>query len=256
MASKNEVPIWNFLMSKINNPYGVAGLMGNLYAESGLNPRNLQNSGNKKYSLSDDEYTENIDLGIISKQKFCNDGYGYGLAQWTYKTRKEKLYNYCVKVHLSIGNLQAQLEYLWIELQKYTGVMKVLKAAKNIQEASDIVLLKYERPADQSEKVKKKRAKFGQEIFDRNCTIKDINSKTEKKVEEPKKFVRINRKSVNIRKGPGTKFPVVGYAYKGEEYRYVKTDEETGWHCIRFPVSKNCDLAWVTGKYTSIYEEG
>ena len=249
MASKNEVPIWNFLMSKINNPYGVAGLMGNLYAESGLNPRNLQNSGNKKHSLSDDEYTEIVDLGGISKQKFCNDGYGYGLAQWTYKTRKEKLYNYCVKVHLSIGNLQAQLEYLWIELQKYTGVMKVLKSAKNVREASDIVLLKYERPADQSEKVKKKREKFGQEIFDRNCAIN-------KKVEEPKKFVRINRKSVNIRKGPGTKFPVVGYAYKGEGYRYVKTDEETGWHCIRFPVSKNCDLAWVTGKYTSIYEEG
>ena len=248
MASKNEVPIWNFLMNKINNPYGVAGLMGNLYAESGLNPRNLQNSGNKKYSLSDDEYTENVDLGIISKQKFCNDGYGYGLAQWTYKTRKEKLYNYCMKVHLSIGNLQAQLEYLWIELQKYTGVIKVLKSAKNVREASDIVLLKYERPADQSEKIKKKRAKFGQEIYDRNCAIN-------KKVEEPKKFVRINRKSVNIRKGPGTKFPVAGYAYKGEGYRYVKTDEETGWHCIRFPVSKNCDLAWVTGKYTSIYEE-
>ena len=248
MASKNEVPIWNFLMNKINNPYGVAGLMGNLYAESGLNPRNLQNSGNKKYSLSDDEYTENVDLGIISKQKFCNDGYGYGLAQWTYKTLIEKLYNYCMKVHLSIGNLQAQLEYLWIELQKYTGVIKVLKSAKNVREASDIVLLKYERPADQSEKIKKKRAKFGQEIYDRNCAIN-------KKVEEPKKFVRINRKSVNIRKGPGTKFPVAGYAYKGEGYRYVKTDEETGWHCIRFPVSKNCDLAWVTGKYTSIYEE-
>lgn len=248
MASKNEVPIWNFLMNKINNPYGVAGLMGNLYAESGLNPRNLQNSGNKKHSLSDDEYTEIVDLGGISKQKFCNDGYGYGLAQWTYKTRKEKLYNYCVKVHLSIGNLQAQLEYLWIEIQKYTGVMKVLKSAKNVREASDIVLLKYERPANQSEKVKKKRAKFGQEIFDRNCAIN-------KKIEEPKKFVRINRKSVNVRTGPGTKFPVAGYAYKGESYQYVKTDEETGWHCICFPVSKNCDLAWVTGKYTSIYEE-
>ena len=32
----NESQIADFLLSKIGNPYGVAGLMGNLYAESGL----------------------------------------------------------------------------------------------------------------------------------------------------------------------------------------------------------------------------
>lgn len=34
----NEQKIWSFLMGKIGNAYGVAGLMGNLNAESALNP--------------------------------------------------------------------------------------------------------------------------------------------------------------------------------------------------------------------------
>ena len=32
--------IWNYLIDRINNPYGVAAVMGNLMAESSLNPAN------------------------------------------------------------------------------------------------------------------------------------------------------------------------------------------------------------------------
>jgi hypothetical protein len=40
----NEPYVWNALLAAICNPYGAAGLMGNLYAESALNPKNLQQS--------------------------------------------------------------------------------------------------------------------------------------------------------------------------------------------------------------------
>jgi len=40
-GSNNEEKIWNYLYNNIKNNYGVAGLMGNLYAESGLCPINL-----------------------------------------------------------------------------------------------------------------------------------------------------------------------------------------------------------------------
>lgn len=40
-------------MQDIKNPYGVAGLMGNLYAESALSPINLQNSYEKKLGYTD-----------------------------------------------------------------------------------------------------------------------------------------------------------------------------------------------------------
>ena len=43
-GKNNEEKAWNFLKGKIPNDFGVAGLMGELFAESGLNPQNLQNS--------------------------------------------------------------------------------------------------------------------------------------------------------------------------------------------------------------------
>ena len=171
--SNNEKTIWDFFMSLIKNPYGVSGLMGNLYAESGLNPKNLQGSGNKKYDLTDSEYTNKVDDGSISKSKFCNDGYGYGIAQWTYHTRKSNLYNYCkVTKNTSIGDLQAQLEFLWNEINFYTSVIKTLRNATSIQQASDIVLTKYEKPANQGDSAKKKRAGYGQAIYDRQMKPK------------------------------------------------------------------------------------
>ena len=66
--------------------------MGNLYAESGLNPKNLQNTFNTKLKLTDEEYTKRVDNGFY--RKFVKDGAGYGIAQWTYCTRKEALLNY------------------------------------------------------------------------------------------------------------------------------------------------------------------
>ena len=59
----NEEKIWNFLTGKGLNSYGAAGLMGNLFAESGLNPHNLQNTYEKKLGYTDDDYTDAVDSG-------------------------------------------------------------------------------------------------------------------------------------------------------------------------------------------------
>lgn len=163
-GNNNAEKIWYFLIEKLNNPYGVAGLMGNLYAESGLRPNNLQNTFNKKLNMSDEEYTAAVNAGTYAN--FAKDSAGYGLAQWTYSARKLNLYNYVRTKGVSIGDLEAQLEFLYKELITYTNVIKVLKEAKTIQEASDIVLTKYERPSNQSDAVKEKRASYGKKYFD------------------------------------------------------------------------------------------
>ena len=56
-----------------------------------------------------------------------------------------------------------QLEFLKVELG--TALLNTLKAAASVQEASDAVLLQYERPADQSQEAKDKRAAYGQQFF-------------------------------------------------------------------------------------------
>lgn len=70
----NEKHIWDVLYAKIGNSYGVAGLMGNLYAESGLQPNNLQNSYEESLGYSDSSYTQAVDNG--SYTNFTSDSAG------------------------------------------------------------------------------------------------------------------------------------------------------------------------------------
>ena len=87
-GSTDEKTIWDYLLSKIGNEYGVAGLMGNLYAESCLRPNNFQNAYEMRLGYTDASYTVAVDNG--SYTKLGADGAGYGLAQWTYHTRKKR----------------------------------------------------------------------------------------------------------------------------------------------------------------------
>ena len=157
--------IWDFLKSQGLNDYGVAGLMGNLYAESGLKPTNLQNTFEKKLGMTDAEYTAAVDQK--SYTNFVNDSAGYGLAQWTFYSRKQNMLTFHTKKGKSIGDLNTQLEFLVQELTTgyKTSVWEVLKTAKSVLEASNAVLLKFERPADQSAAVQNKRASYGQEYY-------------------------------------------------------------------------------------------
>lgn len=154
---------WNFLYKKIGNAYGVAGLMGNLYAESGLKPTNLQNTYEKSLGMSDKKYTSAVDEGTYTN--FVNDSAGYGLAQWTYHTRKKGLLKYAKSKGTSIGDPEMQLEYLWKELKGYTSVLSTLKKAKSVRQASDAVLTGFERPKNQGTSVKIKRAGYGETYY-------------------------------------------------------------------------------------------
>ena len=106
--------IWRYLKSAGLNDFGVAGLMGNLFAESGLNPKNLQNTYEKKLGMTDEEYTAAVDSGSYSN--FVKDSAGYGLAQWTYWSRKDALLASCKAAGASVGDMDAQLNFLLLPL--------------------------------------------------------------------------------------------------------------------------------------------
>lgn len=165
VSEDDDVTIWNFFKGKGLNDFAVAGIMGNLYAESGLRANNLQNGYEQSLNHTDASYTKAVDDG--SYTNFVNDKAGYGLAQWTYHSRKKALLEYAQSVSKSIGDLAMQLDFMWKELQGYTSVMKVLNGATSILEASNAILLQYERPADQSVSVQNKRAGFGQTYYDK-----------------------------------------------------------------------------------------
>jgi len=60
--------------------------MGNLYYESSLNSKNLQGTYEKKLNMTDESYTKAVDNKTYTN--FIKDSAGYGLAQWTYWSRK------------------------------------------------------------------------------------------------------------------------------------------------------------------------
>lgn len=161
----NDKTIWNYLKGKGLNDYAVAGIMGNLYAESGFKPTNLQNTYEKKLGYTDDSYTAAVDNG--SYTNFVKDSAGYGLVQWTYWSRKQALLEYAQSVGKSIGDLTMQLDFMWKEMQGYKSMMTTLNSATSILEASNAVLTQYEKPADQSETVQTKRAGYGQTYYDK-----------------------------------------------------------------------------------------
>ena len=158
--------IWDFLKKEGFSDFGVAGLMGNLDAESALRPNNLQDTYSRSLGLSDAEYTAKVDNGTYTN--FVRDSAGYGLAQWTYWSRKENLLNYAKSKKKSIGDLEMQLEFLVQELKiSYkNSVYNILVNATTVQQASDVVLMNFERPANAVAQ-KSKRAAMGQVYYDK-----------------------------------------------------------------------------------------
>ena len=161
--------IYYKLLNNINNVYGVCGLMGNLYAESHVVPFIKQ--GDVPPTNTSIEYSQNVSNGNISEYTFVNSGGGYGLAQWTYYTRKQRLYNLFKNnrnIYDSIGNTDLGIDFLLQELQSdYVRVYNVLKNATNIRTASDAVLHKFESPADQSVGVELLRNAYSEYYFSR-----------------------------------------------------------------------------------------
>lgn len=175
-SSADEKKIWNYFKDKIGNDYGVAGLMGNLYAESALCSNNLQNSYQNKLGYTDSTYTAAVDSGAYDN--FVKDSAGYGLAQWTFYTRKQNLLNYAKAQNKSVGDIEMQLNFLYKELsESYKSVISDLKAATSVLEASNSVLIKFEKPASQGKSVQKKRAEYGQKYYDKYASKQSIVNK-------------------------------------------------------------------------------
>ena len=158
--------VWAELYNVIGNEYGVAGLMGNLQAESGIIPYRLQGDFSSNYYKSIN-YTNNVNSGAISRAEFISDQQGYGLAQWTFSTRKADLYDmYINGGYSSIGDVTLGVAFLVYELQNsYSGVLSVLQNATSIREASDIVLHQFENPQEQGPAVEALREALSTTIY-------------------------------------------------------------------------------------------
>lgn len=214
---QTEKKIWDFLKSKGLSDYGVAGLMGNLYAESQLSSINLQNTSNKYLNLTDEEYTEQVDTGAYTK--FATDSAGYGLAQWTYSVRKKNLLEFAKSKQVSIGDLDMQLEFLYEEFRtSYKSVLKVLKTTTSVSEASDAVLLGFEKPAKQDNSVRALRTNYSRKFFESYASINNL------------KIVK-TLSDLHLREGMGSHNTSLGIMPKGSVVTIIE-ENPNGWYRV------------------------
>lgn len=165
--------VWNDMMNYIGNEYGVAGVLGNMQAESYVCPFIKQ--GDTPPSQKSVDYTKSIDNGYVSESDFYNykiNGGGYGLCQWTWWTRKQALYRAWKNGHYdSISNLTLQTSFLWSELtgtvgyNDYATIGERLKNATSIMQASNIMLKEFENPKNQGTDVQQLRATYGEYYY-------------------------------------------------------------------------------------------
>ena len=229
-----EKRIWERLLAFLPNPYAVAGIMGNMMAESGLRSNNLQGSKEKTLDMTDEQYTAAVDDGSYSN--FVHDGAGYGLFQATYWSIKEGLLSFAREKGVSISDCDMQADFFLslMQTKEYRKLWAVLTAATSVREASDAVLTMFERPKDQGDAAKEKRAAFGEQFY-------------EKYAEKPTfpYLVRITDTHLNYRVGPSVKYRSRGYIKPGT---YTIVDEKDGFGLLKaYAEARN---GWIMLKYT------
>lgn len=210
-TNSNREKIWDALILAGLTPQGAAGVMGNLQAESvGCLPSRVealliqrykeQGFHSWPYGLYDQKtselYTKEIDNGTITKEEFLSPRqytgkkhqYGYGLAQWTTKERKEKLWSFTRDKGKSIADIQGQIDFLVYQLKNISSsIWSIVSTTDSINEASDIILTKFEAPAN-ANKLKATRRQYSKEYYNLYKNRKVIQSKKEEKMAKQRKI--------------------------------------------------------------------
>ena len=135
-GSSNAEVAYNYLLSVGLTPVQAAGVVGNLIAESRLDPLREETRGRQGYFT-------------ITDPSRIKPGWGYGIAQWTTPGRQNAWKQYAIDNGGASTTLllSTELEYLWHELITTKGFgLEQLKMAQDERQAAWIILSYFERP--------------------------------------------------------------------------------------------------------------
>ena len=145
--------IWAYLKSKGLSSNAISGIMGNMAIESGLVPARVQDKANG---------------GFITAPEITVDGStGYGLCQWTYRSRQQGLVDFAKARGTSTSDMATQLDYMLQEINstpKYQSVIEMMDKASGPAEAAKIFHDVFEGSADAPDKIQL-RGQKAEEIF-------------------------------------------------------------------------------------------
>lgn len=157
--------IYDALVAAGMSREGACGFMGNLQAESGLEACRLQGDFTANRSTSR-AYVAAVSNGMITRQQFGFDQRGFGLAQWTYFSRKLALYDFWTASGEALDSDEMQIRFALQELRtmsEFSGVWAVLTVSHNLRQCTEIVCSVYENPAEKNYDA---RVRFASQIFE------------------------------------------------------------------------------------------
>jgi cell wall-associated NlpC family hydrolase len=137
--------VWDFFKNEMGlKDYQIAGIMGNIEAETGFLPKNIQG--------------EHFDRSKSGK----NDGMSGGLCQWHDvggKGRLSKLKKFASSMGRDWRDLDVQLLFLKHELETtHKKALKGILDSRNVEEATRAWVYHYEKPADMEGETRRRTA--------------------------------------------------------------------------------------------------
>jgi hypothetical protein len=134
----NPTIIWNYFVEKKLPPFQIAGIMGNMQAESGLEPRKVQyGTVNSRGEVS-----------VVGQPSSLDDmpaNGGWGLVQWTPGTKVLPDAN---AQNRRPSDIMFQLDHLYMELTSggEAAAGRAIFATTNVEDAASRFLDRFERP--------------------------------------------------------------------------------------------------------------
>ena len=140
--------IYNRLRAAGLTEAGALGFLGNWDCESNCEPFRVQGDFNPYRTISH-QYTEDVEDGRIPMNQFAHDAKGYGLAQWTYFSRKEGLYDFWKRSGRALDDCEMQVDFALHELAsgEYLPVDHAVRNLNDLYACVKIICTQYERPA-------------------------------------------------------------------------------------------------------------
>lgn len=137
--------IFNELKAKGLTNAGALGMLGNFQAESGCEPNRLENDYSP-YRTTSKDYVNRTTSGIMSKSEFCK-AIGFGLAQWTFPSRKANLWEFWKNSGKKLDDVYMQIDFAIKELkQDYPELWKLLCTSNDLYECVKRVCYDFENP--------------------------------------------------------------------------------------------------------------
>jgi len=174
-------------------------LLAQIQKESLFKPENLEDSRNNSLGMTDWQYVNAVDNGTYTN--FVNDAAGFGLAQWTERSRKQNFLNYFKSRGKSIADLETQIGFLLYEMKSFFGgIWNKCLTSHDLENLTWILLNTWENPAEKTNNMIE-RYGYAQEWYrkfsNQNGSKKEVSGMT--KQEAVKKVLDLARSEIGYR---------------------------------------------------------